>query len=249
MNPVSLAILVGISFLVVLWVRSQPAHKRGKVVLLTLLTCVAFFTLLMALTGRLHWLAAVAAGLLPFARNLLPILMRILPFASSYYRQKKQTQQSQGNHSEVNTRIIKMRLDHDSGVMYGRVSEGPYAGKELGNLSEQEFIDLLNYCRQHDSDSARLLEAYLDKRFGDSWRQDDPQQNHSQGDHGKATSSNNGLSVQDAYDILGLSPGCSKQEIIAAHRRMMQKNHPDRGGSDYLAAKINQAKELLLAAL
>lgn len=134
-----------------------------------------------------------------------------------------------------------MQLDHDSGVMYGSVTEGPFAGQNLGDLSEAQFIDLLQYCREQDTDSARLLEAYLDKRFGDSWRQDDPT-----GQRDAPSAGNSSLSIQEAYEILGLKTGASREEIIEAHRRLMQKNHPDRGGSDYLAAKINQAKDLLL---
>ncbi|WP_286237371.1 DnaJ domain-containing protein [Neptuniibacter halophilus] len=213
--------------------------KRRRAIALILLTVVALFVLLMALTGRLHWIAALFAGLLPFARQLLPLLIRMLPFINHWYKRRQGSQQASGNRSEVTTRILSMTLDHDSGVMYGSVNEGPLQGRVLGELSEQEFLQLLNYCRQQDADSTRLLETYLDKRFGDSWRADDQQQTH----HNAESSGD--MSKAEAYEILGLQPGCSREEIITAHRRLMQKYHPDRGGSDYLAAKINQAKDLL----
>ncbi len=54
------------------------------------------------------------------------------------------------------------------------------------------------------------------------------------------------MSPDEAMEVLGLKTGYDKDDVIQAHRRMMQKNHPDRGGSDYLAAQINRAKETLL---
>jgi len=54
------------------------------------------------------------------------------------------------------------------------------------------------------------------------------------------------MSAEQAREVLGLKPDCTKDEIIQAHRRMMQKVHPDRGGSDYLASQINTAKDVLL---
>lgn len=97
-----------------------------------------------------------------------------------------------------------------------------------------------------DEDSARLLETYLGRRFGGSWRADD--EADSEGAHAGGNGNAGGpLTENEALDILGLEPGASRDEIIKAHRRMMQKLHPDHGGSNYLAARINEAKECLLA--
>jgi glucan phosphoethanolaminetransferase (alkaline phosphatase superfamily) len=54
------------------------------------------------------------------------------------------------------------------------------------------------------------------------------------------------MSTDEAMEVLGLKSGYTKEDVIQAHRRMMQKVHPDRGGSDYLAAQINKAKDTLL---
>ena len=185
----------------------------------------------LTVTGKLHWIGALVALLLPFARRLLPLL----PFAGKIFKHYQANKQTGGNNSEVNSRILKMNLDHDTGSLDGEILEGPLQGRQLNSLSESEFIQLLNFCRQKDPQSARLLETYLDKRFGESWRGDDKNEMNSEPSE-----------RERAYQILGLEPNATKQEIIEAHRRLMQKLHPDRGGSDYLAAEINQAKDLLL---
>lgn len=243
MHPLGLVLLGVVAVVGMLWIKSQPVKRQRAAVIKVVTTLVIMALVYLAVTGRLHWLGVLIAGVLPFMRKLLPLILRFLPFLKHLYDQRQTGQQSSGNHSEVQTAIIRMTLDHDSGVMYGTILNGPLQGRELGDLSEQEFIQLLTYCRQNDAESARLLEAYLDKRFGDSWREDDPgnssQHTHSSDDSGP-------MSRDEAFSILGLQPDADDKSIIEAHRRLMQKVHPDRGGSDYLAAKINQAKDLLL---
>lgn len=234
MNPIALILLSSLLLGWFIWIKSKPVQTQRRANLLLLISALALLLLYLLITGKLHWLGALFAMLLPFARRLIPLI----PFLGRLFghiRSSGQHKPSKGNSSEVTTQILHMILDHDTGAMQGLVLEGPLKDRTLADLSEQEFIQLLQYCRQQDPQSARLLETYLDKRFGDSWREDDPggQDSH--------------LSERDeAYQILGLEPGASREEIVEAHRRLMQKMHPDRGGSDYLAAKINRAKDLLL---
>lgn len=231
----------GLAIVAGVWLRSQPPGRRKPAAIKLAALAVAVALMFMALTGRLYIVAGLLAVLFPLLRRLLPGLL--MGHLGSKLR-GGQARPSAGNESHVTTDILDMTLDHDSGEMTGKVLEGPLAGRELADLGETEFIDLLRYCRQRDADSARLLETYLDRRFGDSWRTDDP---GTEEQKGSGEAGNGSLTENEARDILGVEPGASRDEIIQAHRRMMQKMHPDRGGSNYLAARINEAKELLLS--
>jgi hypothetical protein len=225
-----------------LWLRSQPASQRKPAIIKLVVAALAIVLVLLFLTGRLYLLAGLLAGLLPFLRRLLPglIMGRVARGMG-----RGGAKASSGNESRVTSDILDMTLDHDSGEMDGRVLKGPFAGRSLADLGETDFIGLLQYCRQNDTDSARLLKTYLDRRFGDSWREDDP---GAEGEAETESSQSGGgpLTEDEARDILGVEPGASREDIIKAHRRMMQKLHPDRGGSNYLAARINEAKARLL---
>lgn len=150
---------------------------------------------------------------------------------------------SSGNASVVETSWFRMRLDHESGGMDGTVLRGPFAGRGLDDLGEPVLVDLLGTCAT-DADSVRVLEAYLDRRFGPSWRARRPAGD--QDESGSAAGASGTMAKDEAYAILGLKPGATPDEIRAAHRRLMQANHPDRGGSDWLAARINRARDVLL---
>lgn len=237
--PLTLVAIV-VAVVAWIWLRNQPASQRNAAILKLALLAGIGVVVLLAATGRLHFLFAGLAFLYPLLRRLLPSLLR-----GGLGGMAGGTKAKSGNQSHVFSDILEMTLDHDSGTMSGKIIKGPMEGRELADLSETEFLELLRYCRGQDDDSARLLETYLDRRFGDSWRADDTaaSENDQSGDNGNTSGP---LNESEALDILGLEPGASREEIIKAHRRMMQKLHPDHGGSNYLAARINEAKECLL---
>jgi hypothetical protein len=144
-----------------------------------------------------------------------------------------------GKTSEVEAEFLRMQLDHDTGAMSGTVLRGAFAGRRLDELDANEVLALWRECRIGDEASARLVEAYLD-RLRPDWRQaeDEPA-------GARATASGN-MTREEAYAILGLSPGADAAQIKDAHRTLMMKLHPDHGGSTYIAAQINRAKEILL---
>ncbi len=149
------------------------------------------------------------------------------------------TQKRPGQVSRVRSPFLEMELDHDSGAMRGRILGGRYAGYSLDALDPQTLIGLI---AEIDNDSCQLLMAYLDRREP-RWRE------HAQGDAGarQASSAARGkMTEEEAYQILGLQPGAGAKEIGRAHRSLMKKLHPDQGGSTYLAARVNEAKDVLL---
>ena len=135
-----------------------------------------------------------------------------------------------------------MTIDHDSGQLAGDVLKGAFRGRALESLSPDDLLALLTECRGNDPESARLLEAYLDRRLGDDWRETD---GTAGGPHG-AAAPEAPMTASQALEILGLERGATRETIVSAHRRLIQKLHPDRGGSSYLAAQINRAKDVLL---
>ena len=143
-----------------------------------------------------------------------------------------------GHTSKVESEVIAMTLDHATGEMSGMVKRGVYAGRRLERLSESELLDLWQQCRAADANGARLLEAYLDRAVAD-WRQ-------KVAAGARQGSTSDAMTRDEAYAVLGLAPGASETEIREAHRRLMKKVHPDQGGSNYLAAKLNRAKDILL---
>jgi hypothetical protein len=145
--------------------------------------------------------------------------------------------------SEVTTDSLRMRLDHGSGELEGEVLRGRFAGRSLDSLGLAGLLELLADCQREDPRSVALLQTYLDRRQPD-WRAHVAGEQAQGAQHEAAAGEV--MDEATACSILGLSPGASPDEIKAAHRRLMTKLHPDHGGSSYLAAQLNQAKDFLL---
>ena len=163
-------------------------------------------------------------------------LLGWMPFGPAGFSAR--TQKSSGKTSRVRTAYFEMELDHDRGDMSGRIVAGPHQGATLESLDVKTLVGMLN---EIDEESCALLVAYLDRRDS-RWSE------HAQGDAamGRPAASSGKMSEQEAYQILGLESGASADDISRAHRTLMKKFHPDQGGSTYLAARINEAKEILV---
>jgi len=240
-----LLLLLGLAaglFLFLQWLFRQPPRVRWQ----WLAVLLALGLLVLVLTGRAHWLAAVFAALLPFVRGLLrllggipvPLLQRVLAGMGAA---KSRPEPSSGQTSTVQSKYIRMTLNHDSGDINGEVLVGQFKGSMLDKLNLEALLQLLREC-QDDEESVALLQAYLDRVYADTWQQ----QASAQGQQ-RAASEPGEMSREEALQVLGLSSDAGEAEIVDAHRRLMQKLHPDRGGSAYLAAMINLAKATLLA--
>jgi hypothetical protein len=228
-----LAILGGLLLLLYLFVNADPAKLAtgGKWVLIGLAIAVALF-LLLSDQFRLLWLP-LAIGL-PAWRRYRSLFSRFAGFSRP----------TTGRSSDVETPYLRMSLDHDTGAMTGTVLSGRFAGMRLEEMTRADLIALLRECRTGDEEGGRLVEAYLDRAHPD-WRDDMGRDDFGAG-RGPRSAAGPDVSVDEAYAILGLEPGATKDAVREAHHRLMKQLHPDHGGSDYLAGKINRARDVLL---
>jgi hypothetical protein len=163
-------------------------------------------------------------------------LLGWMPFGPAGFSDR--AKKSGGQTSQVRSAYLEMELDHDTGAMHGRIVAGRHQGAALEQLDVKTLVGLLS---EFDEESRALLMAYLDRRdpgWGE-YAQDDAAA-------GRPAASSGKMSEQEAYQILGVQAGASVDDISRAHRTLMKKFHPDQGGSTYLAARINEAKEILL---
>jgi DnaJ-domain-containing protein 1 len=157
-------------------------------------------------------------------------------------RRRESAKPTPGQRSSVRTAALEMELDHDSGMLGGHILVGQHMGKMLSDLTLEELV-ALGKDLSTDPESLRLLETYLDGRFP-VWREN---AKADVGDGQGGSPATGPMTKQEAYEILGLEAGASTADIRKAHRRLMQRLHPDLGGTSFLASQINEAKEVLLS--
>jgi hypothetical protein len=221
------AVLCGLLLLGWVFVNTNPA-RLARAMKWTGIALTVAALLALAVSGRLAMLLGIAAGLVPLLYRLRSTIGGLRGPAV-------------GNSSTVETPFIRMSLDHDTGSMAGTVLQGRFAGMRVDELSRTELLALLRECRTTDEEGARLVEAYLDRTDPD-WRAD---LHGGQAGPPPGTASSD-VTVDEAYAILGLQPGADADAVKAAHHRLMKQVHPDHGGSDYFAAKLNRARDVLL---
>jgi hypothetical protein len=239
------------------WFRTRPAHQVAQTLRKAALWGAIAVLVIATLSGRLNPIFAAIAAMIPVAMRLLNML-RMLPMLQQLLQSLGikvpggipgaggAPGGGTGSRSSIRTRYLDMTLDHGSGAMDGTIREGPFAGGRLSDLNLEQLLRMLELYQDSDQQSAAVLTAYLDREH-DDWRASAEAAGAAGGaGAGGGQAAARGMTRDDAWSILGLAPGADADAIRAAHRRLMQRLHPDRGGSDYLAAQINAAKDLLL---
>lgn len=223
------AILVGLLLLVYAFVNTDPA-KLARVLKWSAIGAAALLFVFLLFSERFAFMWLPLTLIFPYLRG----------FARSFFAGFRSAG-SGGQHSNIETPYLRMSLDHDTGAMTGTVLAGGFAGVRLDELGLDDLVALLRECRAADEEGARLLEAYLDRLHPD-WRDKFAAGQGTPPPHGGGSD----MTTDEAYAILGLTPGADAAAIKAAHHRLMMQLHPDHGGTDYLATKINRARDVLL---
>ncbi len=238
--------IVAYSFVKSLSKRFAFTPRQNRILFLIVATLLVVGVLIAL--GRLpvQFILAPLGAAAAFIVRFLPTLVRLLPMwqlFSGRMRAQGMGEKRRGEQSStIRTAYLAMELQHSNGAMDGTVLEGQFSERKLSQLNVEELLTLYEECRG-DADSAQVLQAYLQREHPD-W------QEQVQREMGAAPAAEEGVMTRTlALEILGLTEPLSKEAVSKAHRQLMQKLHPDRGGSDYLATKINLAKDFLLQEL
>lgn len=222
--------------------------KAGQFKLFIIVLGLIFLAL--AVTGRAPALFAFLGAAMTLLMRYAPLVIRFAPFLKRFLGGSGAFSGSTGRAagagaSTVSTATLTMTLDQASGAISGEVNAGDFAGRQISSLSLAELQALYQYCSDHDAEALRLLQAYITRERSAEWQQatgggpDDQPGNSA----GKASAA---MTLAEARQILGLGTEYTRKTVMSAHRSLMGRFHPDKGGNDYLATKINTARDILL---
>ena len=224
-----------------LWGNSNT-KLNSKVVITATAVLVGVLGILAA-SGRMHWLMAAGTAVLPFLRRgfmLLRITSLLRQFAglgsAGFSGLNLGGSAANDSSSETGTSELRMTLDHRSGEIDGQVLTGTFEGQAISNLSDSQIVEF--YQSLKEEESKRLLESYIERHRSHLVTEESSEQ--------EPHTSDGTMTAARAADVLGISEDATEEEIIEAHRRLVQHLHPDRGGSSYLTAELNEAKRVLL---
>lgn len=210
--------------------RKLPAAQRKSALLRSAFIALFVVTVGLVVTGRAHWITAALAGLLPLTQKLVHIGLRAFPLLQIWQRATGTPLAP-----KIKTAALEISINLTTGDIDGKILRGDHVGQPLSILNRAQLEQVVATWRGEDRESALLLNAYMARRFGRTQSQTDRQ----------PPPPTTQLNIDEARQILGVADTATREEIIKAHKRLIQKLHPDRGGNDYLAAKVNAAKDLL----
>ncbi len=211
--------------------RSLPPEKRKSSSFTIILYALAILAVIAVLTGRLHWIGAAIAGAAAIAKFGFSTILRAMPFLNILRKS------SLFSEPRFSTAFLKVQLNINTGQMTGEIIKGPHEGKRLEDLSDEELATLEEHYQERDKRSYYLIRV-LRQRKGHKYENTN--------DANSAMHSIEDPSRKEAEQILGLPEDYTKEDVVKAHKSLIQKLHPDRGGNDYLASRVNLAKDILL---
>ena len=213
------------------YLKSLPAEKRKNEIIKYSVYTIIGLVLLAVVTGRIHWLGAVAAGALGLLKIGASTALRFLPFFNVLRKNNL------FGAPVFKTQFIELRVSLREGTVSGAILQGEFAQRELSSLTAEEFEKLETEFNRQDRRSYLLLRVAR-QRLDPNYEANDNVFNDTRGV--------NEPSIEEARLILGLEKKYEKRDVERAHKQLIQKLHPDRGGNDYLASRVNLARDILI---
>lgn len=224
------AVLIGVIWWYLRKLRKLPPKEQKKAYWNVAVAALIAITLFAVFTGRMHWLGGVIAGV--FALGKMGI--RYLPLL------KFLGKSNLFGSPTFSTPHIKAQVDLQTGDVTGEILSGPLQGKNIEALTDEELAELHTYYKDKDKRAFYLIYVVMQRR-------NTTNSGSSGGTNQQKTFVDAGdIALKEAEQILGLKDSYTKDDVVAAHRSLIQKLHPDRGGNDYLASQVNLAKDTLL---